>query len=194
MSHDASEIILICWFAAQEAFLIISVENSTIFLWKPWYLSQTFITNFYNHLCILILTFLSLVLVSKVGSDAIPFAILSPPFRLNTDLNGLTILVCVVHDIHQGELEVAWISSGTRGAHPAVSNLLQGHGGIQSSMSVISVPSSEWMSYTCFVSHRGSDQLLHRHYAGLPMETTGKLCNHCDIIFVNISHIYVNIC
>ncbi|KAF4112932.1 hypothetical protein G5714_005477 [Onychostoma macrolepis] len=107
-----------------------------------------------------------------MGSDAVPFAILSPPFHLNTDLNGLTILVCVVHDIHQGELEVAWISSGTRGSNPAVSNLLQGHSGIQSSMSVISVPSSKWMSYTCFVSHRGSDQLVHRHYAGFPMETT----------------------
>ncbi len=28
MSHDPSEIILICWFAAQEIFIIISVENS----------------------------------------------------------------------------------------------------------------------------------------------------------------------
>ncbi len=29
MSHDSSEIILICWFAAQETFLIIiNVENS----------------------------------------------------------------------------------------------------------------------------------------------------------------------
>ncbi len=27
-SHDPSEIILICWFAAQETFLIINVENS----------------------------------------------------------------------------------------------------------------------------------------------------------------------
>ncbi len=28
VSHDPSEIILICWFAAQETFMIISVENS----------------------------------------------------------------------------------------------------------------------------------------------------------------------
>ncbi len=28
VSHDPSEIILICWFAAQETFLIINVENS----------------------------------------------------------------------------------------------------------------------------------------------------------------------
>ncbi|KAL1274700.1 hypothetical protein QQF64_027514 [Cirrhinus molitorella] len=106
-----------------------------------------------------------------MGSGAVPYAILSPPFHLKTDLSGLTILVCVVHDIHQGELEVAWISSGTRGINPAVSNLLQGHSGIQNTMSVISVPSNEWMSYTCFVSHRASDQLVHRHYAGFPMET-----------------------
>ncbi len=31
-SHDPSEMILIWWFAAQEAFIIISI----IFLWKPW--------------------------------------------------------------------------------------------------------------------------------------------------------------
>ncbi len=40
MSNDPSEIILICWFAAQETFLIIiNVENScaVIFMWKPWY-------------------------------------------------------------------------------------------------------------------------------------------------------------
>ncbi|KAK9974345.1 hypothetical protein ABG768_022447 [Culter alburnus] len=107
-----------------------------------------------------------------MGSDAVPYAILSPPFHLNTDHSGLTILVCVVHDIHQGDMEVAWISSGTRGTNPAVSNLLQGHNGIQSAMSVISVASNEWTSYTCFVSHRGSDQHMHRHYAGFPKETT----------------------
>ncbi len=39
LSHDPSEIILICWFTAQEAFLIIiNVENicdASYFLWKP---------------------------------------------------------------------------------------------------------------------------------------------------------------
>ncbi len=36
--HDPLEIILICWFAAHETFLIIiNVENSYImFLWKQW--------------------------------------------------------------------------------------------------------------------------------------------------------------
>ncbi len=41
VSHDPSEIILICWFAAQETFLIIiNFENScaaTYFLWKLWH-------------------------------------------------------------------------------------------------------------------------------------------------------------
>jgi len=37
VSHDPSEIILICWFAAQETFLIIiNVKNSCIYLWKHW--------------------------------------------------------------------------------------------------------------------------------------------------------------
>jgi len=42
VAHDPSEINLICWFAAQETFLvIISVENRCfIFLWKPWYFFQ----------------------------------------------------------------------------------------------------------------------------------------------------------
>lgn len=131
------------------------------------------------------------VLVSKVGSDAVPHVILSPPFHLNTDHSGLTILVCVVHDVHQGEMEVAWISSGTRGTNPAVSNLLQGHNGIQSAMSFISVASSEWTSYTCFVSHRGSDQLMHRHYAGFPKETTGKFFNYYHTILALCKRIHL---
>ncbi len=38
VSHDPSEIILICWFAAQETFIIIIINvenNSAAFLWKP---------------------------------------------------------------------------------------------------------------------------------------------------------------
>ncbi len=36
MSHDPSEIILICWVAAQETFLIIiNAENSLLRLYKP---------------------------------------------------------------------------------------------------------------------------------------------------------------
>ncbi|XP_051981795.1 uncharacterized protein LOC127643203 isoform X2 [Xyrauchen texanus] len=116
-------------------------------------------------------TFLTTLLLI-LGTDAIPYATLSPPFHFNTDHSVLTILVCVVHDIHQGEMEVAWISGGSRGTSPAVYNLIQGDHGIQSAMSVISVASSEWTSYTCFVSHRGSDQLMHRHYARFPKETT----------------------
>ncbi len=42
VSHDPSEIIIICWFAAQETFLIIIFfENScsaTYFLWKLWHI------------------------------------------------------------------------------------------------------------------------------------------------------------
>jgi len=30
VSHDPSEIILICWFAAQETFIIINVESSCV--------------------------------------------------------------------------------------------------------------------------------------------------------------------
>ncbi len=39
MILQKSEIILICWFSAQETFLIIvNVENNLIFLWKRWYI------------------------------------------------------------------------------------------------------------------------------------------------------------
>jgi len=34
VSHDSSEIILICWSAAQETLLLCCL----IFLWKPWYI------------------------------------------------------------------------------------------------------------------------------------------------------------
>jgi len=46
VSHDPSEIILICWFAAQKTFLIIiNVENSCIFVhgscWILWWWSDS---------------------------------------------------------------------------------------------------------------------------------------------------------
>lgn len=104
-------------------------------------------------------------------TGAVPYPTLSP-VHFTTHHSGLTILMCVVHDIRQGEMELAWISSGTRGSSPAAYNLFQSVDGIQSAMSLISVASSEWTSYTCFVSHRVSDRLTHRHYAGLQKETT----------------------
>ncbi len=48
-SLQSSEIIIICWFAAQEIFLIIiNVENScaaaaSYFLWKLWYISFSYL-------------------------------------------------------------------------------------------------------------------------------------------------------
>ncbi len=44
VSHDPSEIILICWFDSQEAFIILNVENSLL-LWK---LSYIFILWFFD--------------------------------------------------------------------------------------------------------------------------------------------------
>ncbi len=41
VSHDPSEIILICWFAAQEAILVINVENvcaAYVFVEKLFYI------------------------------------------------------------------------------------------------------------------------------------------------------------
>lgn len=126
------------------------------------------------------------LLTSKVETGAVPYPTLSP-VHVTTHHSGLTILMCVVHDIHQGEMELAWISSGTRGTSPAAYNLFQSVDGIQSAMSLISVASSEWTSYTCFVSHRVSDRLTHRHYAGLPKETTGNL--YLFTVYIHISNI-----
>ncbi len=33
VSHDLSEIILICWFSAEETFLIVSIENNCVAWW-----------------------------------------------------------------------------------------------------------------------------------------------------------------
>ncbi len=44
VSHDPSEIILICWFGAQETFLIISVKNTFVLLIfvETWYILSEF--------------------------------------------------------------------------------------------------------------------------------------------------------
>ena len=43
VSHDPSEIILICWFAAQETFMIIiNVENSCVLFFRiPWWIESS---------------------------------------------------------------------------------------------------------------------------------------------------------
>ncbi|KAI7812489.1 hypothetical protein IRJ41_002701 [Triplophysa rosa] len=144
-----------------------------------------------------------IILLFTMGAGAVPYPTLSS-VHLTTHHSGLTILMCVVNDIHQGEMELAWISSGTRGTRPATYSLFQSVDGIQSAMSLISVASSEWTSYTCFVSHRVSDRLTHRHYAGLPKETemydlekfddeeTPEMCSdhHSSFLEGNMSFVY----
>lgn len=103
-------------------------------------------------------------------------ATLSPPHHMpgphGSGQGGLTILVCVISNILNGDLEVAWISRRSAGAQPAPFNLIRGQDGSHSAMAVISVASSEWDSYMCFVSHRGFSTVTQTQYVGFPNKTT----------------------
>lgn len=109
-------------------------------------------------------------------------ATLSPPFHLPGSgsgsgpgtTGGLTILMCMVSNILHGELEVAWILQGTGRPQPASYNLMRNEDGTLTAMSVISVASSDWDSYICFVSHRRLAKVTQTRYVGFPNNTRGE--------------------
>ncbi|TRY95890.1 hypothetical protein DNTS_021412 [Danionella cerebrum] len=117
------------------------------------------------------------------GANAVPHNYVSP----NSHHNALTILICVVHDIHQEKMELTWISTGTTDITQAVSRIQSsksGRTGFQSALSLISEASAQWSSYSCFFSHRGSGQTMHRHHAGFPKQKAkvtedGETYNTC---------------
>ncbi|XP_063051186.1 uncharacterized protein LOC134445946 isoform X2 [Engraulis encrasicolus] len=151
----------------------------------------------------MLLDLLTLLLLTE-GMKSELLATLSPPHHLPSPFSsvaptapgipspgGLTILVCVISNVlHAGDLEVAWIStrsrsgSGSEGAAlPASYSLIRGQDGSHSAMAVISVASSEWQSYMCFVSHRGvatSAVTQSQYVVGFPNTTTDSEPDQLD--------------
>ena len=110
-------------------------------------------------------------------------ATLSPPFHLPGpgfgSEGGLTILMCMVGNVLNGDLEVAWTSGGSRGPQPASNHLMRGEDGTQTTTSVILVASSEWESYICFVSRRRMAKVTQTQYVGFPNKSTGESPCRC---------------
>ncbi|KAF5906617.1 pre T-cell antigen receptor alpha-like, partial [Clarias magur] len=101
---------------------------------------------------------------NMVDVKAAPFST-SPFFHIPLDHGGLTILVCVVNDVLNRDAGMVWLSKATRRSNPASYNVIQKEDA-QSTVSVRSLVSMEWDTYTCFISHRSMIPFNARHYYG----------------------------
>ncbi|KAJ8417537.1 hypothetical protein AAFF_G00223800 [Aldrovandia affinis] len=101
-----------------------------------------------------------------MGVEAELFATLAPPFHLPRERGGRTILVCLVSDAPRGDMLVTWLSS--RSGHDLIAhNVAREEDGTHSAMSIISVATNDWDSYTCFVSHQNPVMVIRRSYIDL---------------------------
>lgn len=107
---------------------------------------------------------------------AAPFST-SPFFHIPLDHGGLTILVCVVNDVLNRDGGKAWFSKRISRANPALYNI-QGEEDGQNQVSVRSLVSTEWDTYTCFISHRSMIRFKVGHKFGLRKSRKGKSASH----------------
>ncbi|KAF4074542.1 hypothetical protein AMELA_G00240570 [Ameiurus melas] len=105
-----------------------------------------------------------LTMDNMVNVKAAPFST-SPFFHIPLDHGGLTILVCVVNDVLNREGGMAWLSKSTS-SNPALYNIL-GKEDAQNAVSVRTLVSTEWDTYTCFISHRSTIHVKAGHYYGV---------------------------
>ncbi|KAG7481397.1 hypothetical protein MATL_G00066250 [Megalops atlanticus] len=112
-----------------------------------------------------------------MGVEAELIATLAPPLHLSGGRGSWTVLVCLVTDAPQANMEVTWLSSRAGGASDVPYRVAREEDGTHSAISLISVASDEWESYTCFVSYRSSARVIRRHYAGFTDEGLGGSCN-----------------
>lgn len=113
---------------------------------------------------------------NMVNVKAAPFSA-SPFFHIPLDHGGLTILVCVVNDVLHREGGMAWLSKSTSSSNPGLYNIL-GKEDAQNAVSVRSLVSTEWDTYTCFISHRSTIHVKTGHYYGLRKSRIGKSTAH----------------
>lgn len=107
---------------------------------------------------------------------AAPFST-SPFFYIPLDHGGLTILVCVVNDVLNRDGGMHWLSKHTSRSNPALYNI-QGKEDAQDVVSVHSLVSVGWDTYTCFISQRSTIRFKVGHDYGLPRSRKGKSTAH----------------
>ncbi|AWP06986.1 Hypothetical protein SMAX5B_010849 [Scophthalmus maximus] len=92
-------------------------------------------------------------------------ASLAPPVHLSGERLGWTLLVCMVGDFRRGHVEVSWRSPSEGHMSTATNSfaLNRKHRG-QRAVSIITVVTSDWPSYSCSVSHRRHPKVIRRHH------------------------------
>ncbi|KAL6465418.1 hypothetical protein MHYP_G00255510 [Metynnis hypsauchen] len=119
-------------------------------------------------------SFLAILLMTMdiIGMEATPYATLSPFFHIPLDPGGLTILVCVVNDVLNRDDGMSWLSRSTSRLRPVIYNVLGEEDSTENAVSVHSLVSTEWETYTCFVSHKSTIRFMHRDYGGFQKRRT----------------------
>ncbi|XP_064152821.1 pre T-cell antigen receptor alpha-like isoform X2 [Anguilla rostrata] len=126
----------------------------------------------------MLLSFLTIHFMA-MGVEAEVFATLAPPFHLSRERGSRTILVCLVSDPVRGDMVITWLSTKGEGSSPITHSVAEEEDGTHSALSVISVPTDAWDSYTCFITHSNPAMVIQRRYidfVGIQMQS--------DIVFI----------
>ncbi|XP_061115710.1 pre T-cell antigen receptor alpha-like [Conger conger] len=121
-------------------------------------------------LCLLALHLMALAVEAEV------FATLGPPFHLPREGGSRTILVCLVSHPTRGDMLITWLSSSAGGSHSITDSVAQEEDGTHSAISVISVPTDQWDSYTCFITHSNPAVVTQRRYSHFLEEEHNRSC------------------
>ncbi|KAJ8380420.1 hypothetical protein SKAU_G00011980 [Synaphobranchus kaupii] len=111
----------------------------------------------------MLLSFLTIQFIA-MGVEAEPFATLAPPFHLSRESGSRTILVCLVSHHTRGDMVVTWLSSRAGESSHITHSVAREEDGTHSAVSVISVATDEWDSYTCFITHSNPVTVIQRRY------------------------------
>ncbi|KAG7490382.1 pre T-cell antigen receptor alpha [Solea senegalensis] len=122
------------------------------------------------------LFYLPIIYLWTGGVKGHVLASLGPPVHLTGERLGWTLLVCMVSDFRRGHLEVSWRSPSedlaqTAPNSVALSRRRRGHGPV----SIITVVTRDWPSYSCSVTKRRRPKVNRRHHI-TSSGHEGKVC------------------
>ncbi|XP_035235609.1 pre T-cell antigen receptor alpha-like isoform X1 [Anguilla rostrata] len=123
----------------------------------------------------MLLSFLTIHFMA-MGVEAEVFATLAPPFHLSRERGSRTILVCLVSDPVRGDMVITWLSTKGEGSSPITHSVAEEEDGTHSALSVISVPTDAWDSYTCFITHSNPAMVIQRRYIDFVDEELAGSC------------------
>ncbi|KAM9744243.1 uncharacterized protein ACNS7B_011476 [Menidia menidia] len=125
------------------------------------------------------LFYLPIICLWTGGVKGNVLASLAPPVHLSGERLGWTLLICVVGDFRRGHLDISWRSAmeGHISVAPytAVSRKHRGHNAV----SVITVATNNWPSYSCSVGHR--HKLKKKRHLTSSEDEEKSLCEEEDV-------------